>query len=125
MIPELSKIKQPTELVALSPAQLKELQRALNVLDYDAGPVDGILGQLTEKAFYDYKKDRHWGYLSIIGPGTINKLKEELQGLENINGRKTNQAGIDLLKEFEGLRLIAYRCSANVATIGKILKIAV
>jgi lysozyme len=30
----------------------------------------------------------------------------------------TNQAGVELIKEFEGLRLRAYRCPAGVATIG-------
>jgi len=30
----------------------------------------------------------------------------------------TNQAGIDLIKEFEGVQLKAYRCPANVLTIG-------
>jgi lysozyme len=30
----------------------------------------------------------------------------------------TNQAGVDLIKEFEGLRLRAYRCPAGVLTIG-------
>jgi lysozyme len=32
--------------------------------------------------------------------------------------RKTNQTGIDLIKEYEGLRLEAYHCSAGVLTIG-------
>lgn len=31
---------------------------------------------------------------------------------------KTSQRGIDLIKEFEGLRLTAYRCPAGVYTIG-------
>jgi lysozyme len=31
---------------------------------------------------------------------------------------KLNQAGLNLIKEFEGLRLKSYRCSANVLTIG-------
>lgn len=31
---------------------------------------------------------------------------------------KISQAGIDLIKEFEGMRLIAYLCSAGVPTIG-------
>lgn len=31
---------------------------------------------------------------------------------------KTSQKGIDLIKSFEGLRLQAYRCSANKLTIG-------
>lgn len=31
---------------------------------------------------------------------------------------QTSQKGVDLIKEFEGLRLRAYRCSANVLTVG-------
>ena len=31
---------------------------------------------------------------------------------------RTSQAGIDLIKHFEGLRLTAYQCSAEVWTIG-------
>jgi lysozyme len=31
---------------------------------------------------------------------------------------KTNKAGLDLLKSFEGLRLETYKCSAGVDTIG-------
>jgi lysozyme len=31
---------------------------------------------------------------------------------------KISQAGIDLIKSFEGLKLNAYKCSAGVATIG-------
>ena len=32
--------------------------------------------------------------------------------------RKINQAGIDLIKKFEGLKLKAYLCPANVWTVG-------
>ena len=31
---------------------------------------------------------------------------------------KTSQRGIDLIKQFEGLELTAYHCSAGVPTIG-------
>ena len=31
---------------------------------------------------------------------------------------KTSQRGINLIKEFEGLKLTAYACPAGVATIG-------
>jgi lysozyme len=31
---------------------------------------------------------------------------------------KTNKAGLDLIKSFEGLRLTTYKCSAGVDTIG-------
>jgi len=32
--------------------------------------------------------------------------------------RRVNQAGIDLIKQYEGLRLVCYLCSAGVPTIG-------
>lgn len=32
--------------------------------------------------------------------------------------RRTNKAGVDLIRDFEGLRLKAYRCPANILTIG-------
>ena len=32
--------------------------------------------------------------------------------------RQINQAGLDLIKQFEGLRLFAYKCPAGVWTIG-------
>ena len=32
--------------------------------------------------------------------------------------RKISQAGLDLIKQFEGCRLVAYQCSAGVLTIG-------
>lgn len=32
--------------------------------------------------------------------------------------RKISQAGLDLIKQFEGCRLVAYQCSAGVWTIG-------
>jgi lysozyme len=31
---------------------------------------------------------------------------------------KTNPAGLDLIKSFEGLRLIGYRCPAGIPTVG-------
>ena len=34
------------------------------------------------------------------------------------NDLKTSQEGISLIKSFEGCELTAYRCSANVPTIG-------
>lgn len=33
-------------------------------------------------------------------------------------GLKTGQAGLDLIKQFEGCRLMAYRCPAGILTIG-------
>lgn len=35
-----------------------------------------------------------------------------------MNQRHINQAGLDLIKEFEGLRLKAYLCPAKILTIG-------
>ncbi|HBM91010.1 MAG TPA: muraminidase [Rhodospirillaceae bacterium] len=43
---------------------------------------------------------------------------KEVQDLPVWLARRINDAGIDLIKEFEGLRLKPYRCSSNVWTIG-------
>ena len=39
-------------------------------------------------------------------------------GVQTAEPTRTSQDGIDLIKEFEGLRLESYYCAANVLTIG-------
>lgn len=116
MLPELSKIKQPTSLDQLSYVQLKELQKSLNKIGFDCGKVDGILGFLTEKAFYDFKKHNDQGNLSMIGSGSIGLIKEQLKTTSS--NQKINSAGLNLIKEYEGLRLQSYMCPSNYPTIG-------
>lgn len=45
---------------------------------------------------------------------TSNSNKED----KNVANRKIGQAGLNLIKEFEGCRLTAYKCAAGVWTIG-------
>ena len=40
-----------------------------------------------------------------------------MKGMKDLT-RKTSNRGVELIKEFEGCRLTAYRCSAGVLTIG-------
>ena len=117
MFNELDKIKQPTDLNALTKPQLFELQKALLKLGYPVGKIDGILGFRTEGSFHAFKKDSNQGNLSMIGQGSVSLLKQQIKAGENTVG-KINQAGLDLIKEFEGFRTNAYLCPANVWTVG-------
>ena len=46
-------------------------------------------------------------------------LKDRVKTFKNLPlGRKISEKGLNLLKEFEGLRLEAYQCSAGIWTIG-------
>ena len=47
---------------------------------------------------------------------TLKAIKEKKEGLTMV--RQINEAGLRLIKKFEGLRLDAYKCSAGVPTIG-------
>lgn len=42
----------------------------------------------------------------------------DLSAVAHTGQRKINQAGVDLIKSFEGLRLKAYKDAANIPTIG-------
>jgi peptidoglycan hydrolase-like protein with peptidoglycan-binding domain len=42
----------------LTPEQVRELQRRLDELGYDPGPVDGLMGARTAEAIADFQEDR-------------------------------------------------------------------
>ncbi|MGB9130498.1 MAG: lytic murein transglycosylase [Thiobacillus sp.] len=48
-------VSQAGEAGALSTAQVKALQQALNELGFDAGPADGLLGPMTQTAIRQYQ----------------------------------------------------------------------
>lgn len=48
----------PTPALALSAAQIAELQRRLTALGYDPGPADGVVGERTRRAVRRYLADR-------------------------------------------------------------------
>lgn len=95
----------------LSPIELRELQQLLNRWGYGLA-VDGIYGIKTESAFLDFKRQNKLTEPFLFGQTTLEFL------LRNPSKRQVNKEGIDLIKEFEGFRSIAYLCPANVWTIG-------
>ncbi|MBD2394608.1 glycoside hydrolase family protein [Cyanobacterium aponinum FACHB-4101] len=103
---------QTKHLSELTSEQIKELQLLLNNCGYGL-IVDGILGPRTEKAFNSFKKQNFLEYPNIIGKTTIEKLLQFKP-----KKRQVNQAGMELIKEFEGFRRNAYLCPAGVWTIG-------
>lgn len=56
--PRVPSASWPTTIDRLNIEQVKELQALLNVLGYNAGPVDGIAGRGTRGALQDFQKDR-------------------------------------------------------------------
>lgn len=55
--PDLSR-PWPTDIVMLTQQQAKDLQAALNKLNYSAGAVDGIIGRGTRGALQKFQKDK-------------------------------------------------------------------
>lgn len=55
--PDLSR-PWPTDIVMLTQQQAKDLQGALNKLNYSAGAVDGIIGRGTRGALQKFQKDK-------------------------------------------------------------------
>jgi hypothetical protein len=46
-----------TEDIAATRAEVRQVQRQLNALGYDAGPVDGLYGQATRQAILQFERD--------------------------------------------------------------------
>lgn len=56
---------------------VRDLQRHLNALDYDAGPVDGFLGAKTESATKSFQTDEELTADGIVGTATWDALHDE------------------------------------------------
>lgn len=95
----------------LTKEQIIWLQQRLSVWGYSLKD-DGILGKNTIKAFNQFSDDYYFGYPNLIGETKFNKL------IQNPPTQKINRAGLNLIKEFEGFRAVAYLCPAQVWTIG-------
>ncbi|AFZ55570.1 glycoside hydrolase family protein [Cyanobacterium aponinum] len=108
----LKQLKITKHLSELSSEQIRELQLLLNNCGY-ALIVDGILGDRTTKAFNSFKKQNYLEHPNLIGKTTIKKLLQFKP-----KQRQVNQAGMELIKEFEVFRRNAYLCPAGVPTIG-------
>lgn len=103
-------------LSELSNADIRELQTLLVSAGYPLS-IDGILGPRTELAFKKFKEGHRLTEPHLIGSTTIEYLIKYSEQYHPTK-RKINPEGLALIKEFEGFRANAYRCPANVVTIG-------
>jgi len=67
------------------------LQRSLNAIGFDAGPVDGIFGASTLDAVIDYQQNRHMAEDGVVGPEVLAEL--------NLMSRETTKMGRHHVRE--------------------------
>jgi hypothetical protein len=84
----------------LTEAQIKELQIALSHLGYPIGDIDGLIGPKTRNAWAEFKTDVFQGNPDLIGPGSIETLKQKLEdiGEEKIHDFSTKEGTIAAIK---------------------------
>ncbi len=62
------------------PAQVREVQRLLNLLNYDAGTPDGLMGSRTRAAIRSYESSRNMPVTGEVSPSLINALRSQSIG---------------------------------------------
>jgi Putative peptidoglycan binding domain len=103
---ELLFISVPTPISELTGEQLKELQKALSLLGYPIGEIDGLIGPKTRNAWSEFKTDVFLGNPGLIGRGSI----EMLQGkLDNIGKGKAH----DFSNKSGTIEAIKWECRAQ------------
>jgi GH24 family phage-related lysozyme (muramidase) len=123
----LKSIQASKTLQSLSVPETKELQKTLSVLGYDIGPIDGVLGNKTKKAWISFKEKMYMDSPETIGPGSISVLLEQFQQATSNKQASYVDAGtpkiisplgIRALANREGKRNSKYRDSVGLWTIG-------
>ena len=109
-----------TKLTDLSSEQIGGLQKALYLAGYTL-TIDGILGPETKQIFAQFKKDLKLTRPLEMGPTTLDALVEAIA--ENLRTptdttKSPDKVDLSLIRKWEGLRLVAYLCSAGKWTIG-------
>jgi N-acetylmuramoyl-L-alanine amidase len=69
-----------------------DLQRRLSALGFDAGKVDGIFGQQTERALLEFQRNAGLTVDAICGPATVRALFQLGQRGEPVAGVRERQA---------------------------------
>lgn len=109
-----------TKIQALSSQQIRALQNILSLAGYPL-TIDGILGPETERVFNQFKADKKLSNPSEIGPTTIKALLGSIEMIL-LSGEKepppSQGVNLSLIRKWEGMRLVAYLCSAQKWTIG-------
>ena len=103
---ELLSISGPTPISELAEEQLKELQRALNILGYPVGEIDGLIGPKTRNAWSEFKTDVFVGNPGLIGKESIETLQGKLDGMGD---RKTH----DFSSKSGTIDAIKWECRAQ------------
>jgi predicted chitinase len=78
---ELLSVPDARPIDQLTENQLKELQRALSLLGYPVGDIDGLIGVRTRTAWTEFKTDVFQGNPTLIGKGSVQALQEKLDAL--------------------------------------------
>ena len=112
----LSSLEGSKKIKDLTRSEAKELQELLVASGYPLS-IDGIIGQRTIDAFKKFKNGVGLAYPDYIGPTTLQYLTRNKQQYRP-SRRQINQAGLNLIKEFEGFRDTAYLCPSRVWTLG-------
>ncbi len=97
----------------LTEIQLKELQRALAILGYPVGDIDGLIGARTRTAWTEFKTDGFQGNPTLIGQGSVLALQARLDALS-----LQNQGSLTALSDKEEvIAAIIKECKAQDLTL--------
>lgn len=83
------------------------LQRRLNELGFDCGPVDGIFGPPVEEAVTDFQRNAGLNVDGIVGETTLDRLRRlrQVNHSENTAGIPDRMDGYVGTRSFQGLRV--------------------
>lgn len=81
----LSDIQNPVPIGELTQDQVAELQKALSLLGYPLGAIDGLIGPKTRNAWAEFKTDVYEGNTGLIGPKSVTALQEKLDTFDLSN----------------------------------------
>jgi predicted chitinase len=106
---ELLSVGDALPLNQLNESQLAELQRALSLMGYPVGDIDGLIGPRTRTAWAEFKTDVFQGNPTLIGSGSLQALQEKLDAISaQLNGRLTESSS-----KSEVIEAIKQECKAQ------------
>ena len=97
-----------------SAAELEKIQEALNLLNYDAGEVDGAMGQKTQRAILKFQADKRFPQTGYLPPGEQQTLfadvehKRALEARNTLKGPDTSSASVDDTKQTDARMELAH-----------------
>ncbi len=97
---QLTTITEPTLINQLTEEQIRELQKALSLIGYSLGEIDGLIGPKTRNAWAEFKTDVFRGNPNLIGSDSISTLQKKLDaiGESRFHDFSTNEGTINAIK---------------------------